>query len=175
MRLPEPCGNLSEGVVRALSASADGPRPVDKLNAAADVADPLTDRDFQLALWMLYELHYRGFDGVDDRAEWDPLLIESRTTLEGSFEHAVRTLVDDLDPVEGGSPDDSPADRVTAALIRMSASQGPSDVATFLQRGATQQEFRSYLGERAVYHLRESDPQSFVLPRIGGAAKVALA
>ena len=30
-----------------------------------DVADPLTDRDLQLALWILYELHYRGFGGSE--------------------------------------------------------------------------------------------------------------
>lgn len=176
MQLPEPCGPLSEGVVRALTASADGPRRVVHPNAVADVTHPLTDRDFQLALWTLYELHYRGFDGVDDRAEWDPLLIIGRTTLERTFEHAVRTLVEDADTVvDTARPDESAAERVVAALVRMSVSEGPSEVAVFLQRRATREEFRDYLGERAVYHLRESDPQSFVLPRIGGAAKVALA
>lgn len=176
MQLPEPCGPLTEGVVRALRAPADTPRPTAPTGDVADVVDPLTDRDFQLALWMLYELHYRGFDGVDDSAEWDPLLIISRTTLERAFEHAVRCLVDDAGTVvDVGRPDDSAAERVVAALMRMSVSEGPSDVAVFLQRRATRQEFRDYLGERAVYHLRESDPQSFVLPRIGGAAKVALA
>lgn len=175
MQLPEPCGPLSEGVVRALTAS-DGPRRVGHPNAVADVIDPLTDRDFQLALWVLYELHYRGFDGVDADAEWDPLLIISRTTLERTFEHAVRALVDDAGGLaDAGRPDDGAAERVVATLMRMSVSEGPSDVAGFLHRRATREQFRDYLGERAVYHLRESDPQSFVLPRIGGAAKVALA
>jgi hypothetical protein len=32
-----------------------------------------------------------------------------------------------------------------------------------------------YLRERSVQQLKESDPQSFVLPRLAGAAKVALA
>jgi hypothetical protein len=35
--------------------------------AAAD--DTLTDEDVQLGLWMLYELHYRGFSDVAERWE----------------------------------------------------------------------------------------------------------
>ncbi|HWJ67787.1 MAG TPA: iron-containing redox enzyme family protein [Nocardioides sp.] len=144
--------------------------------AMGDVAFPLTDRDFQLALWTLFELHYRGFDEVPAGAEWDPLLIVSRAALERTFEHAVRLLVDDTAPADDlGHLGDRPSDRVTTALTRMAVAAGPSEVATFLQRRATREEFRAYLGQRAVYHLRESDPQSFVLPRIGGAAKVALA
>jgi pyrroloquinoline quinone (PQQ) biosynthesis protein C len=34
---------------------------------------------------------------------------------------------------------------------------------------------RDYLRERSVQQLKESDPQSFLLPRLHGAAKVALA
>ncbi|GAA3531499.1 iron-containing redox enzyme family protein [Nocardioides daeguensis] len=178
MRLPQPCGPLSEGVVETLRARPQGLHAVPEPRAMGDVTYPLTDRDLQLALWVLYELHYRGFDDVDDpRAEWDPLLMVSRAALERTFEHAVRELV-------GATPQDAPAledlgdtpaEQVTAALVRMTARSGPSEVAQFLHRRATRQEFCSYLAERAVHHLRESDPQSFVLPRIGGAAKVALA
>ncbi|RLV49045.1 iron-containing redox enzyme family protein [Nocardioides mangrovicus] len=32
-----------------------------------------------------------------------------------------------------------------------------------------------FLRTRSIYHLKESDPQAFVLPRLEGAAKVALA
>ena len=39
---------------------------------AVDVADPLTDDDLHLALFLCYEVHYRSLQGVDDRAEWDP-------------------------------------------------------------------------------------------------------
>ncbi|KRB77925.1 hypothetical protein ASE01_07025 [Nocardioides sp. Root190] len=176
MRLPEPCGPLSEGVVRALVAQPDGPHAVSETRAMGDVSDPLTDRDLQLALWTLYELHYRGFDGVPPEAEWDPLLIVSRAALERTFEHAVRQLVADSPPAdELGHLGDRPSDRVTAALTRMTVGSGPSEVAKFLHRRATREEFCGYLGQRAVHHLRESDPYSFVLPRIGDAAKVALA
>lgn len=175
MQLPEPCGPLSEGVVRALTAVADGPHPVPPARAMGEVTDPLTDRDFQLALWMLYELHYHGFDGVAPDAEWDPLLLVSRAALERTFERAVRALVRDQAAAQLDAVGDDPAEWTVRTLVRLTASEGPSEVSTFLQRRATRGEFRSYLAERAVYHLRESDPQSFVLPRITGAAKVALA
>ena len=35
----------------------------------------MTDEDLQLTLAICYELHYRGFDGVDDAWEWDPELL----------------------------------------------------------------------------------------------------
>jgi len=178
MKLPEPCGPLSEGVVETLRARPHGPHAVPEPRAMGEVTYPLTDRDFQLALWVLYELHYRGFDDVDDpHSEWDPLLLVSRAALERTFEHAVRRLVQET-PAEAPALEDlgdTPAAQVTAALVRMTARSGPSELAQFLHRRATREEFQAYLSERAVYHLRESDPQSFVLPRIGGAAKVALA
>ncbi len=178
MRLPEPCGPLSEGVVDALRNRPQRPHGVPEARATGDIAYPLVDRDLQLALWILYELHYGGFDEVaDPHAEWDPLIIVSRVALERTFEQALRQLVSEA-PDDAPALDDlgdTPAEQVIAALIRMTVRSGPSEVAQHLNRRATRDEFCSYLGERAVYHLRESDPQSFVLPRIGGAAKVALA
>lgn len=175
MRLPEPCGPLSEGVVRALTAEATGPHPVPQQRAVGDIVRPLADRDLQLALWTLYELHYRGFDDVDPGAEWDPVLLVSRAALERVFERAVWALAasagaDHLDDTGG-----DPAERVTTALTRMTIAEGPSDLARFLERRATREEFVGYLRTRAVHHLRESDPHSFLLPRLDGAAKVGLA
>ena len=43
--------------------------------------------DAQLALWMLYELHYRGFDGVPEDREWDLGLLGLRRELEHRFEN----------------------------------------------------------------------------------------
>ncbi|UMG93665.1 iron-containing redox enzyme family protein [Nocardioides sp. TF02-7] len=158
---------MSEAVIRALTVPT-GPRPVPSPDDARRVTDPLTDRDFQLALWMLYELHYRGFDGIDPDLEWDPLLIAARRPMEAALEAAVRELA---------AVDDEPttAKEVATALTRMTNGCGAGELATFLGRHATKTQFREYLAERAVYHLHESDPQSFVLPRIDGPAKVALA
>ena len=51
---------------------------------------------------------------------------------------------------------------------------GPN-LAGFLHREATIDQFREFLAQRSLYHLKESDPHSFVLPRIDGRATVALA
>ncbi|HWJ09968.1 MAG TPA: iron-containing redox enzyme family protein [Nocardioides sp.] len=176
MLLPEPCGPLSEGVVRALTADATGPRSVPEPRAVGDIVLPLADRDLQLALWILYELHYRSFDGVDPAAEWDPLLMVSRAAIERVFERAVRSLAAQAEPVDDSGPlgDDTVA-RVTTALTRMTVTEGPGDTVRFLERRATREEFVAYLRRRAVHHLRESDPHSFLLPRLDGAAKVGLA
>lgn len=176
MRLPQPCGPLSEGVVRALTAEATGPRPVPEQRAVGDIVLPLADRDLQLALWTLYELHYRGFDDVDPDAQWDPLLMVSRAAIERVFERAVRSLAEEEGPADDlGHVGDAPADRVVLTLTRMTIAEGPSEVARFLERRATREEFIAYLRRRAVHHLRESDPHSFLLPRLDGAAKVGLA
>ena len=34
----------------------------------------------------MYELHYRGFEGVDERWEWEPSLLALRSVLEDIFE-----------------------------------------------------------------------------------------
>ncbi|MEU9182051.1 hypothetical protein AB0C90_35555 [Streptomyces sp. NPDC048550] len=64
---------LSCAVTQALRSG--GPPP----HATASVlkADPWGE-DLQLALYLLYELHYRGFDGVADEREWDPDLLRLR-------------------------------------------------------------------------------------------------
>ncbi|MFJ9942979.1 iron-containing redox enzyme family protein [Streptomyces erythrochromogenes] len=52
--------------------------------------------DLQLALYLLYELHYRGFDGVDDAREWDPDLLRLRQATEARFlylDHAPAPLL----------------------------------------------------------------------------------
>ena len=131
--------------------------------------DPLVDRDFQLALWMLYELHADGFAGVDDALEWDPLLLAARSTLEMRHERAVRSLVDLPAPM----PTSTAA--LTTTLVRMTIAESESELAAFLAREATEEQFRTYLAQRAIYHLRESDAQCFLLPRLRGAPKTALA
>ena len=59
-------------------------------------------------------------------------------------------------------------------LFLIDHSEGP-DLASFLQRRASREQLLEFLRQRSLYHLKESDPHSFVLPRIDGRAKVALA
>src|SRR4051812_25723012 len=85
--LPVPRGELSESLIDAF---ADAPRALDDLPAPGD--DALVGEDFQLSLYMLYELHYRGFAGVDEDWEWEPSLLALRGELERSFEQRLRAL-----------------------------------------------------------------------------------
>src|SRR3954453_1579971 len=58
-------------------------------------ADPLADEDLQLALYLCYELHYRGLDGVAAEWEWEPSLLALRRDLERAFEAALRAAIGD--------------------------------------------------------------------------------
>ncbi len=164
MRLPLERGPLSRHVIESLSTPVAPHRPV-----AVGTEPILDDDDAQLALWMLYELHYGGFDGVPDDREWDLALLELRQTLERRFEGELRAgSARLLDAV----PTDGEVSEQVFALVAADDSPSP---AAYLQRDASREELLDFLRERSVQQLKESDPQSFVLPRIGGAAKVALA
>ena len=94
--LPAERGELSAAVLRFLRGRGG------TLPPAIAVGDPLADDDLQLALYLCYELHYRGFHDVDDRLEWDPRSIAFRTSAEELIEEAIRSSVD-RSPVAPGS------------------------------------------------------------------------
>ena len=165
MLLPDPRGPVSAGVIDALGTPApQGPFPAPP---AALPDDVLHDDDVQLALWVLYELHYEGFDGVDPAWEWDPRALAFRAPLEAAFLDALRTMapVPDTDAT-------APLHERIEALTELAPNAGMS---RFMQREATAEQFREYLMIKSVYHLKESDPHSFVLPRLRGLPKVRLA
>jgi hypothetical protein len=157
MRLPRPRGPLSTALLQALRDA--GPVP------AAGHAS--SDGDLQLCLWVLYELHYRGFDDVPQEREWDADLIRLRGGLERVFEAQLRRW-------SAGILRACPTTDVVAGLEEITALPGPP-LARYLQRDASAAEFREYLALRSLYHLKEADPHSWVVPRLTGAAKVALA
>jgi hypothetical protein len=74
--LPRPRGPLTERLFDALTG------PVRPVGAWPGVdADLLADEDAVLALYACYELHYRGFAGVDEAWEWEPSLLSLRQQL----------------------------------------------------------------------------------------------
>ena len=166
MRLPTPRGPLSELVVRSLATGS----PVAATGNPGPVGDPLSDEDLHLALWVLYELHYRGFDGVDAAREWDPDLLAVRRSLETVFEEAVRAHT--RTTVEAAREQSEDVVEQIRHVIELD--DGP-DLATFIHRQATVEQLRDVLVQRSLYTLKESDPTSFVLPRVDGPVKVALA
>ena len=95
--LPQARGPLS-GAVHAL-LRGDDPGTVEVTGA-----DPYGD-DLHLALHCCYELHYRGFSGVDDEAEWDPRVLGLRRELERVFLDALRADVEPSDDVDSAVHD----------------------------------------------------------------------
>src|SRR4051794_28403115 len=167
MQLPEPRGPLSEALCRDLATRtalfAATIEHADRV--AAGGACTLTDEDLQISLAVLYELHYRGFDGVSEDWEWDPALLRLRAGLERRHLAALRDLVGPL------AVTTEPIDRQLTALI--ATDDGPS-LSSFMAKHGTLEQWREYLTLRSVYHLKEGDPHSFAIPRLSGRSKAAM-
>ncbi|RMI45417.1 iron-containing redox enzyme family protein [Streptomyces triticirhizae] len=158
--LPEARGEVSAGVIEALSAGRSGAWPAPEAVARAE---PLGE-DLQLALYLLYELHYRGFSGVPEEREWDPAALGLRVAAEERFLAALRAGVAGGDRVE----------RALDALLVEPAGDDPASVSHFLARHGELWQLREYAAVRSVYHLKEADPHAWVLPRLTGRAKAAM-
>jgi hypothetical protein len=131
--------------------------------------DVLADADLQIALWMLYEQHYTGFGDAAASLEWDPDLLAIRREIEDLLLEELRVRTADL--VRSAQDPDRPlAERLFAMT---DDADGPA-VAAYVRRGATREQVAELLVHRSIYNLRETDPQLFALPRLDGAAKVAL-
>ncbi|MFQ1000943.1 iron-containing redox enzyme family protein [Modestobacter sp. SSW1-42] len=167
MRLPKPRGPLSAALCADLAAGSTlSTRTLAVAYALAAGADaPLTDEDLQLSLAVCYELHYRGFDEVDDDWEWNPELLRLRAVLEQRHLAALQSLVS---PVAVTA---DPVDRQLTAVI--AADDGPS-LSRYLARHGTVEQWREYLTVRSVYHLKEGDPHTWAIPRLTGRAKAAM-
>jgi hypothetical protein len=163
MRLPEARGEVSERLLRTL---ARPPHPVEKPRVPG--GDPLEDDDLHLALYLLYELHYRGLPGVEDTWEWDPGLLAFRAILEHVFEEGMEAVV----PLASG-PAPAPEDFDVALREIADADAAPS-VAHFVEREATLEQALEFLVHRSAYQLKEADPHSWALPRLSGPPKAAL-
>jgi Iron-containing redox enzyme len=140
--------------------------PVHELpRIAVDVADPLADDDLQLALYLCYELHYRGLPGVDERWEWEPSLLATRRDWEGLFETALLATV--------GEPS-APGDEMDLALRAIvDGDDGPS-LSRHLEREGTLDQVLEFVVHRSAYQLKEADPHSWAIPRLTGRPKAAL-
>ncbi|OKH70947.1 hypothetical protein EB73_11265 [Mycobacterium sp. SWH-M3] len=161
-RLPVPRGRVSSAVIEQLVGRAPH-------NHLEPVWVPLRDSDplgldMQLALYTCYELHYRGFAGVDPDWEWNAGLLHLRSQLERVFLAAVRDEV-------GSIPSDVTAvgemDRLSIEPVD---GTGPS---YYLRDHATWEQMREYFVHRSLYHLKEGDPHAWLIPRLSGQAKAS--
>ncbi|MFI7012522.1 iron-containing redox enzyme family protein [Streptomyces sp. NPDC050145] len=157
--LPPARGELSHWTTTALRHDEPTPPPPD--DAAAD---PYGD-DLQLALYVLYELHYQGFRGVDPDREWDPGLLAVRRRLERRLLAALRA---------DATPPGNAADVLEDLQVEPPAGHEPDGVTPHLQRDGTARQFREYAALRSLYHLKEADPHAWVVPRLYGRAKAAM-
>jgi Iron-containing redox enzyme len=160
MLLPAARGPLTTDLAAALRG--DDPSAVPA--PPPGVVEPLTDDDVQLALWMCFELHYRGFEDVADGWEWEPELLSLRRDLETGMLEALRSAV--AVPVE-------PAPLPERLRRLVAADDGPP-LARYLQRRGTREQFLEFVIQRSVYHLKEADPHTWGIPRLAGRAKAAL-
>ncbi|WBQ08205.1 iron-containing redox enzyme family protein [Kribbella sp. CA-293567] len=159
MQLPPPRGPLTRWLTDHLTGRPAVPPP-----PVVVTGEPWADEDLQLALWCCYELHYRGFDDVDQASEWDLEVLAFRAELERPW---TEWLTSSYRPeVADGKP---------SLLLKqlIEHDDGPS-LSAYLQRHADLDEFREFVLNRSVYQLKEADPHSFGIPRLDGAAKTAL-
>ncbi|HKS50332.1 MAG TPA: iron-containing redox enzyme family protein [Pseudonocardiaceae bacterium] len=155
--LPAPRGPLSVAVLDTLGGS-----PGSQIGSAAVArADPYGE-DLQLALYCCYELHYRGFADVCADLEWDPQLLALRRDLERAFLAALRADVPGGADVTG---------EIDALLVETPDAGG---ISHHLRRCGQLWQLREYVAHRSLYHLKEADPQAWVIPRLSGPAKAAL-
>jgi Iron-containing redox enzyme len=157
--LPSPRGPLSEFLLETLR---DSPREIAEWPGPAGGA---LGEDLQLSLYVLYELHYRGFRDVDHSWEWRAGLLALRADLEADFEACLREQVPRLE---------SDPTTIGQTIMRLVDEDDGPRLSTFMGRSASLEQFREFLIHRSAYQLKEADPHSWAIPRLDGPAKAAL-
>lgn len=156
MLSPRGRGPMSQRVIEAMRTGVT--------SHLAEVRQPASAEDAQLTLWVLYELHHRGFDDVADELEWDPWLITVRRHLENDFEQRLRARTP-------SSPE--AGDFATTFFDFVAEHDGPS-VPAYVRRSATEKQVLELLRHRTIYHLKESDHTTWVIPRVSDVVKAAI-
>lgn len=160
--LPTPRGSLTEALTEALLEQG-----------VLRCVDADSDDDAALALWMLYELHHRGLEGVDDALEWDPALLVLRARLEHDLEERWRDRARHLAlPAQERLADGEDFAEVFFDLC--AADTGGESLARFVQREAETEQVLALLRQRSIYHVREQDSAMWALPRLDDETKAHL-
>lgn len=156
--LPRSRGELSRTVRQALTRPAGTPLP-ERVTAA--YAEPYGD-DLQLALYLCYELHYRGFSRRRPRVGVGP-----RPAAAASRDGAalpVRAPCRRRPAEKGRGRARGPSRGTRRARRCLPIPQGTGEL----------WQFREYAAQRSLYHLKEADPHAWVIPRLTGRAKAAM-
>ena len=159
--LPQTRGPLTAALIDHWTRATPLPTPSDATDLEA--VDPLIDDDLQLALWCCFNLHYRGFDGVDEALEWEPATLAFRRSLEDRFELALRAEHDAValaeDPIE--------------ALQAIVDWPGPP-LSRVIEQSGGHRELCEFAIHRSAYQLKEADPHTFAIPRLAGPGRAAM-
>ncbi|MGN6256516.1 MAG: iron-containing redox enzyme family protein [Solirubrobacterales bacterium] len=163
IEMPAPRGPLSERLFAALEEppgeGLEAPGRVDSL-------DPIGDEDLQLALYVAYEIHYTGIQGVDEVWEWAPSLLAFRAALERPFEAAVAELVPPASEEELRSVPDT--------LQGIVAEDPGPPLSRYMETQGTLEQMLEHVVHRSAYQLKEADPHSWAIPRLSPRPKAAL-
>jgi len=171
MLLPPARGPLSSWLAATLRSDPGAPVSATVPSVPGRDTAAWEDEDLQIALWCCYELHYRGFDDVDDDWEWHPAVTSFRRVLERRWLAGLRCLAGGTDAVPAGKV---PAGKVPAALRALTRRGGGPDLTGYLARQAGREQFAEFAAHRSIYQLKEADPHSFGIPRLDGRVKTAL-
>ena len=161
-QLPDARGPLSLAVLSQLTEHVPH-HHLARIEASLGDSDPY-GIDLQLTLYVCYELHYRGFAGVDPRWEWNAGLLHLRGQLENAFLAAVRQQVGEI------GPDETAADEMDRLSVEPIEGTGPS---YYLRDQGDWEQMREYFAHRSLYHLKEGDPHAWAIPRLTGQAKAS--
>ena len=161
-QLPDARGPLSLAVLSQLTEHVPH-HHLARIEASLGDSDPY-GIDLQLTLYVCYELHYRGFAGVDPRWEWNAGLLHLRGQLENAFLAAVRQQVGEI------GPDERSADEMDRLSVEPIEGTGPS---YYLRDQGDWEQMREYFALRSLYHLKEGDPHAWAIPRLTGQAKAS--
>ena len=157
MLLPKARGELSQALFDTLRSE---PGEV----GAVQHVEPTDGDDVHIALWAMYELHYSGFEDVADEMEWHPGVLGLRGRLERDFESELRAR----------QPATTLGEPFAEALFAFIADHDGPSIAAHVQRKADRDQVLELLRHRSIYHLKESDPTAWVVPRLSTAPKAAL-
>jgi hypothetical protein len=158
--LPAPRGELTARLFGHLQ-SPPHEIPGDlRASASAAVEDEL-----HLALYVMYELHYRGFPDVDADWEWEPTLLGLRRVAEQRFEAELRAGAgeSDVEPIS-----------VSDELWKLATAGGGPSLSKWVAEHASTEHVRELFKHRSAYQLKEADPHTWGIPRLAGEAKAVM-
>jgi hypothetical protein len=158
--LPWARGPLSGAVIDALQREPGTFKPPTHF----DVANPLADDDFQMALYLCYDVNYRDFTVAD--WEWDLGLLAFRASLEEIFESALR--------LEIGRQRWQSHVQISDALDQLIFASNTPSISAYFNVQGTLDQLRELCVHRSASHLQGTDPHVLAIGHLSGDARTAL-